>query len=169
MNAIRRDWVPLLCIAAASAWIAACDAPSHDAAAKNDAAPTEPLVTAPRSDPSTGLQIATTAGGISTHYTAQFDGETLVRIDERRDRANAPAAHGTYAFQGARLMRYEGTPLGGSGTLLLEFDLQGKVLTARHGDAPATDEQIGAIRTRAQLLRSHAQAQHASRTHSMQQ
>lgn len=169
MNATRRDWVPLLGIAAASLCIVACGAPSNETIAKNGAAPAQPLVIAPRSDQTTGVQIATTAGGISARYTPLFNGERLVRIEERRERANAPDALGTYAFQGARLMRYEGAPLGGSGTLLLEFDLQGKVLTARHGDAPAADEQIGAIRTRAQLLRSHAQAQHVSRTHSMQQ
>jgi hypothetical protein len=126
------------------------------------------LVTAPRADPPRSSQLTTGAGGLASRYTPHFNGEVLVRIDEQRESDRADSAFGTYAFQGARLMRYEGAPLEGEGTLLLEFDLQGQVISARHGDAVATDEQVSAIRTRAHLLRNHALAQHVSRTHPMQ-
>lgn len=62
-------------------------------------------------------------------------------------------------------MRYEGDALDGAGEVLLVFDLQGRVITARLDEAAASETQIGAIRTRAQLLRNHALAQHATRTH----
>ncbi len=128
-------------------------------------APTAPLVVAPpAADAEKSWQLTTNAGGITSRYTPRFRGESLVRIEEQRERG-AESVPGSYTFQGARLMRYEGAPLAGAGTLLLEFDLQGKVLTARHDDAAATQEQISAIRTRAQLLRNHALAQQVSRTH----
>ncbi len=89
----------------------------------------------------------------------------LVRMDEQRESEGGKPELGAYVFQGARLMRYEGDSLDGAGQLLLVFDLQGRVITARLAEAAASEEQIGAIRTRAQLLRNHALAQHASRMH----
>jgi hypothetical protein len=163
MNATRRDSVPLLFAATASLLIAACSDRSNESS--QDVTPAEPLVTAPREDTQQDLRISTNAGGIASRYAPQFEGSALVRIDEQRETEEGKAAPGAYVFQGARLMRYEGDALDGAGRLLLVFDLQGRVITARLGESAASDEQISAIRTRAQLLRNHALAQHASRTH----
>lgn len=167
MNAIAREWVPVLWLVTASLCIVACTERANEASESTTAAAPIPLVVAPPAEAevhATGPEVVTTAGGITARYTPEFDGEALVRIEERRDLGNASAT-GTYAFQGARLMRYEGAPLNGTGTLSLELDLQGKVIVARHDRAQASDDQISAIRTRAQLLRNHALAQRISRTH----
>ncbi len=145
-------------------WITACVDSAKESGGRPSEAPTAPLVAAPPADAETEWQLTTHAGGVASRYAPRFRGESLVRIEELRGRGTQ-AVQGAYAFQGARLMRYEGAPLDGAGSLLLEFDLQGKVVTARHDDAAATNEQISAIRTRAQLLRNHALAQQVSRTH----
>jgi hypothetical protein len=148
--------------------ILACSDRSSEAAKSPNAAPREPLVVAPPEEPQ-GQQIVTSAGGVAAQYTSQFDGQALVSIHEQRESERGSPSHGTYTFQGARLMRYEGAPVGGSGTLSLELDLQGGIISARYGDAQATDEQIIAVRTRAQLLRNHALAQRASHMHAISQ
>lgn len=159
MNAIHLGRVPLSLIIAAGLCIAACDKPPAESKAL--VGPAIPLVA--RADNKQG-SIPIDAGGIATRYTPEFAGDSLVRIEEERVGGKG---RGTYAFQGARLLRYEGAPVEGTGALLLEFDLQGKTLTARNGSASATEEEIDAIRARAQLLRNHALAQHAARTHPM--
>ncbi len=162
MNAIPRYQVPLLAtLLGVGISIGACNARSDkEPQAGTTNTPTIPLVTAADSQQRT---IEMDAGGIATRYTPVFTKDALVRIDEERARDQA---RGTYLFQGARLLRYEGRPIEGAGELLLEFDLQGKTLTARNGDAPAEAEDVSSIRARAQLLRNHALAQHASRMHS---
>ncbi len=143
--------------------MAACGERSNERS--QDTVPAEPLVTAPRADTPQDLRISTNAGGIASRYAPRFEGNALVRIDEQREGNDGTPALGAYVFQGARLMRYEGNALDGAGELLLVFDLQGRVITARLDEAAASEAQISAIRTRAQLLRNHALAQHATRTH----
>lgn len=130
-------------------------------------AASHPLVIAPTDLPRSRF-ITTSAGGISARYAAQYEGEALTEIFEEREAASTGTATATYLFQGARLMRYEGPPLEGEGSLVLEFDLQGKVLVARDGAHPASEEAVSAIRARAQLLRNHALASRATQTHAMQ-
>jgi hypothetical protein len=103
------------------------------------------------------------AGGVAAQYSAHFDAEKLVRIEEQRQQGGN-TFDGEYTFQGARLLRYRGAKLSQPATLDLEFDLQGSLQSGRGPDV--TDEEIAAIRNRAQLLRSHALAERASRAHS---
>jgi hypothetical protein len=103
------------------------------------------------------------AGGVTASYAAHFDSEKLVRIDEERRAQDAATFSGEYTYQGARLLQYRGAKLAAPAALDLEFDMQGKL---RSGQGPdVTDEDVAAIRNRAQLLRSHALAQRSSRGH----
>ncbi len=103
-------------------------------------------------------------GAMSAQYAAHFENEKLVRIDEERVLQAGPALGGEYTYQGARLLHYRGGKIAAPATLDLKFDLQGVLLSGRGADV--TDEDIAAIRNRAQLLRSHALAQRATRIHS---
>jgi hypothetical protein len=64
-------------------------------------------------------------------------------------------------------LEYDGAALKSAATLKLRFDVQGSVITASADGAAASAEEIAAIRSRAQLLRSHALAQQATRTHQL--
>jgi hypothetical protein len=103
------------------------------------------------------------AGGVPAAYAAHFDAEKLVRIDEERRPPNGAPLNGEYTYQGARLLSYRGAKMDAPGTLELQFDAQGTLQSGRRPDL--TEEDIAAIRNRAQLLRSHALAQRASRGH----
>jgi len=103
-------------------------------------------------------------GAMNAQYAAHFENEKLVRIDEQRVLQSGAALRGEYTYQGARLLHYRGGKIAGPATLDLKFDLQGVLLSGRGPDV--TDEDIAAIRNRAQLLRSHALAQRATRIHS---
>lgn len=111
------------------------------------------------------LVSAVAAGGIPATYRATFTDDQLRRIDETRTAGAATANENGYEFQGARLMSYTGAPLGGGGAIEIRFNLQGAVMVSRGASGEVTPEEIAAIRTRAQLLRSHALAQRATRTH----
>lgn len=168
MNAIHRYQVPLLALIASAMFVAGCESRSKQQQDLGDDVPPSPSIplAAVAAADSERKAIVTDAGGIAARYAPEFAANgALVRIDEER---TADRTRGSYLFQGARLLRYEGAPLNGSGTLLLELDLQGKTLTARYNDGPASEEQVSAIRARAQLLRNHALAQHAARSHSAQ-
>jgi hypothetical protein len=109
------------------------------------------------------------ASGVAAEYSAHFDGKSLVRIDERRQVQGSSALAGEYTFQGARLLRYRGARIAQPdapqpGMLDLQFDLQGVLQSGRVADV--TEEDVQTIRTRAQLLRSHALAQRSAREHS---
>ena len=104
------------------------------------------------------------AGGVAASYAAHFDAEKLVRIDEERRLASGAPLNGEYKYQGARLMTYRGAKIDELDTLELQFDAQGVLQSGHSPDV--TEEDIAAIRNRAQLLRSHALAQRASRSHS---
>lgn len=108
------------------------------------------------------LRAKLTAGGMRIEYAAQFDGDQLTRIVEHRH-AEAAVLEGDYELKGARLLHYRGTKLADSTALDLTFDMQGVL---QSGAGPhVSDEDIRAVQNRAQLLRSHALAQRASRMH----
>ena len=111
------------------------------------------------------MRVEVAAGGIPTTYQAYFREEQLRRISETRARADAQSAPGDYEFQGGRLLHYTGHALRSEAPLELKFDLQGKATLANAGDRSASLEEISEIRARAQLLRSHALAQRATRSH----
>lgn len=163
MKAVFRITVPLRHIVWMALCIGACSKPASEADLPESTVPPTPLVTAPAS--LAAHTHRTSAGGIAARYTPLFENETLVGIDEQRESDGRSAK---YVFNGARLVRYEGAPLDGEGWLVAEFDMQGKLISARIDGRDATEEQLSAIRTRAQLLRSHAMAQRASRTHALE-
>ncbi|HVF15564.1 MAG TPA: hypothetical protein VNA21_01595, partial [Steroidobacteraceae bacterium] len=104
------------------------------------------------------------ASGVAAEYAARFDSEKLVSITEERQPQTGSTLTGQYTYQGARLLRYQGAKVTEPAQLDLQFDLQGGLQSGR--GANIDDEEIAAIRNRAQLLRSHALAQRATRHHS---
>jgi hypothetical protein len=121
----------------------------------------------PRSTSEDTLSAQLTAAGVPTMYRASFKDGQLALIVETRS-AVSSAAKGEYEFESGRLLRYSGQALQGAPQLELAFDLQGRVTRARSDDREARADEISAIRSRAQLLRSHALAQRATRLHTMQ-
>jgi hypothetical protein len=108
------------------------------------------------------LRAKLNAAGMPTEYAAHFAAERIERIVEHRQHGNATVA-AEYTFAGARLIEYRGPKLQSSERLELQFDTQGALVSGR---APnVSDEDIAAIRDRAQLLRSHATAQRATKAH----
>lgn len=103
-------------------------------------------------------------GDGSTRYQAHFSQTQLLRIDESRTRGAGTQA-GSYEFYGARLVKYDGAGLTSDAQVQLEMDPQGRVAKALAGGQSASAEEITAIRERAQLLRSHALTQRATRSH----
>lgn len=110
------------------------------------------------------LSAAVAAGGIPTQYIAHFEQDKLTRIEETRQ---ADRQRGTYEFYGARLMNYSGAALNSGAPLSIQFSLQGAVESAQSNGTTASDTDVSAIRSRGQLLRSHALAQRATRAHSV--
>jgi hypothetical protein len=137
---------------------AAPPAPAAEMAAAIEASPAQ-------NDPNT-TRAKLDALGIPTHYAARFDGNTLMSIEEQRQPPGGTAVDGEYFFEGARLIRYRGAKVSQPGQLDLAFDMQGSL---QSGAGPGvTQDEVVAIRDRAQLLRSHAMAQRSSRGHSRQ-
>ncbi|HEY4367096.1 MAG TPA: hypothetical protein VGN07_07640 [Steroidobacteraceae bacterium] len=101
---------------------------------------------------------------MATTYEARFENGQLQHIAESR-KSPIPAGSGDYDFYGARLMRYRGTALQSGANVELQFDMQGGLTDSRSSDGKVSDEEISAIRTRAQVLRSHAAARHAVQGH----
>jgi hypothetical protein len=110
----------------------------------------------------TTLTAKLAAAGIPTKYTAHFEADKLVRIDETRQ---LDQRRGSYQFYGARLVKYSGAAVGSPQTLELEFDLQGALKSEQANSGTAAATELSAIRERAQLLRSHALAQRSTRAH----
>lgn len=117
----------------------------------------------------TPLESQLVSGGIAATYTAYLDGSQLRVLREQRPALRQSAE---YRFQGARLLHYRGHALPRDGAALgaveLEFDLAGRQVAARKlqpSPANIDDAIIASIRTRADVLRSHALARHASRSH----
>lgn len=151
----------LMCVALC---IAGCSDKREPApqAAPQAAAIAEPPT---QNDPNT-RRAQLNALGIPTQYTAHFDDTKLLSIDEQRQPPGGAALTGEYSFEGARLMRYRGAKVAAPADLDLRFDMQGALESGGGPDVTADD--VFAIRDRAQLLRSHAIAQRASRGHSGQ-
>lgn len=149
-----------IAIVAASLLAAACS--------KEKPAPTPsiPLVEQRAADPAPAttdeFRSSFAPRGIAASYRATFSEGQIQSLEETRE---ANSRTGTYEFRGARLMKYRGAALNSTDDIELEFDLQGKVLTARAGDKEVSAEEISVIRDRAQSLRSHAVSQHAVRGH----
>lgn len=102
------------------------------------------------------------AGGQRTQYRAYFEGPQLTEIKESSGSPNDAVSE--YHYHGARLLRYlQAAPA--AETTLIELDEQGRVQRAVAGSRELAATEIDAIRTHAQLLRSHALAQQASRMH----
>ena len=149
-----------------AAWVLALAAAS--AACSKQPAQETPLVIAPAQvtpqplppPASSSMTGSIDAAGIPAEYEARFEGNQLQRIVETRASGTAQ-----YEFKGARLLHYSGTALHTRETVDLRMDVNGKVLSATSGAQPMQQEQISEISSRAQLLRSHALAQSASRSH----
>jgi hypothetical protein len=124
-----------------------------------------PLITAPPQAAETPTAVQIQAGGMAAQYVPYFTGEELRKITERREGAAKPSE---YHFQGARLLRYRGVSLQSETPIELEFDLKGSLVKSRGADAPVADEEVAAVRNRAQILRSHALAQRATHSHTNQ-
>jgi hypothetical protein len=135
-------------------------------------APAEPLVSpsaaTPKPTTNDTFTSSVDAAGIPATYQASFAGAQLERIDETRGKHSASASHNTYEFLGARLMKYTGASLSDDASIELEFSPQGAVTVARSQSREVTAEEIGAIRSRAQLLRSLALAERSTRAHRTQ-
>jgi hypothetical protein len=163
MNAIRETSVPSLAVLAILVALSGCSKRDHDRSDQQVSA--APLVmAAPAEEPTTNA-IATDAGGIPTTYMPYFEGGSLLRITEARGSSAQHAGPAEYHYHGARLVRYTGAALQGEGSLHLEFDLQGTLISARKPEGPVAEDEVAAVRRRAQLLRSHALAQRATRMH----
>ncbi|MGH8188401.1 MAG: hypothetical protein ACREUC_17715 [Steroidobacteraceae bacterium] len=149
--------------------VAACSRDRSPNDETQNVAPARPMVELPPPTPSAQaedvLVSEVAAGGIPATYRAAFTGNQLRRIDETRTSSAPTPNESSYEFQGARLMSYAGAPLGGAGAIEIRFNLQGAVTMSRAASGEVAPEEIAAIRTRAQLLRSHALAQRATRTH----
>lgn len=128
--------------------------------------PSTPLVEQhaadPAQQPTEEFRSSFAPGGIEANYRATFAEGHIQSLEETR---KVTSQTGSYEFKGARLLKYNGAALDSNDTLELEFDLEGKVLVAKAGDQAASQEQIIAIRDRAQSLRSHAVAQHDVKGH----
>ncbi|MET0656617.1 MAG: hypothetical protein ABW110_00465 [Steroidobacteraceae bacterium] len=119
-------------------------------------------VVAPDSERRPTLTTHIAAGGKRTQYSAYFDGQQLTEIKERADPASGAISE--YHYRGARLLKYTHAEPTREATLI-ELDDQGRVQRAVAGTRALAVAEIDAIRTHAQLLRSHALAQQASRMH----
>lgn len=153
-------WSRWIWIVVAAASLASCSkAPAPGERSESEAARSIAALPAESADV---LRAKLTAGDIPTEYAAHFAANQLTRIIEHR-RVGDALLDGDYEFKGARLLHYRGTKLTDAGALELHFDMQG-VLQAGAA-AGVSDEDVRAVRDRAQLLRSHALARRASRMH----
>jgi hypothetical protein len=127
-------------------------------------APLTPAIKRPNDTAASGRTLGghINAAGIEATYEATFEAEERMRIAERR----ADSRTGDYELRGARLLSYAGNGLSSADTIELRFSLQGVLEHAGSGSGAAvSQEEISAIRERAQLLRSHALAQKTTKDH----
>jgi hypothetical protein len=158
MNAIFESRVPLAWVMLVS--VVGC---SEEASERpRQSADNPPLVTAPA--PAEQAPIHTEAGGVPATYIPYYENGSLLRIAEER-RPSGESQPGQYEFHGARLTRYSGASLKGQGPVELEFNLQGALIASRGASGSVSDDEVAAVRSRANLLRSHALAQKTTRTH----
>jgi hypothetical protein len=128
------------------------------------ATPSEPATSSLAPADANIIRAKLNASGVAAEYSANFESEKLVRIDEERQPQPGSTLTGQYTYQGARLLRYQGAKVTQPAQLDLQFDLQGALQSGQGTDI--SNEEVAAIRDRAQLLRSHALAQRTSRSHS---
>lgn len=113
------------------------------------------------------LEATLGTGAASATYVASFDAGKLQSIAEARTPPAAAARRGNYVFYGgARLTQYSGAALLSDATVDLRFDMQGALICASGSAGRPGDDEVSAIRNRAQLLRSHALARKSTRDHS---
>jgi DNA-binding transcriptional regulator YdaS (Cro superfamily) len=156
----------LACLAVILLAIAACSRDQNSSGDPQSAAPLVELQSpAPGARTADVLVSEITAGGIRATYRATFADDQLRRIGETRAVNASDQTESVYEFQGARLLSYLGAQLNGAGSIEIRFNLQGAVTMSRAAGGEVTPQEIAAIRTRAQLLRSHALAQRATRAH----
>jgi hypothetical protein len=146
--------------------IDACSKPSENASGDSSTAPPAPLVEQAGSSAGTDeLTSSLNAGAFPTTYRATFSDGAPQRIVETRQRTGEAKEQGEYEFYGARLLRYKGAGLTQAEAIELEFNLQGVLTRSESPSGTVAETEIAAVRTRAQLLRSHALAQHAVQGH----
>lgn len=146
---------------AALAAIATLSACSERPAPQPETSSSQPAAElAPDQDESQEIVTAeAVAAGVPTTYRAYFKDGQLQHILETRK----PDASAKYVFYGARLTQYTGTALGSARNLDVKFDMQGAPLAS--GTANPDADELAAIRNRAQLLRSLAQARRSAQMH----
>jgi hypothetical protein len=133
---------------------------------KRPTANTEPLVTAPAAtDDASTIRASIALNGMQAKYIAHLKNARIASIDEERSTQEGRSAHGTYSFYEARLVKYSGEGFKSLGHEQVEFDLRGAVKQAQSDGGTPSTEEIGAIRNRAELLRSHALTQQAVQAH----
>jgi putative lipoprotein len=123
----------------------------------------------------TSLDGTLVAGNVTARYSANFENDRLVSIQEDRDLGAMGKASADYQFKEGRLLRYvelgSKPQAGGSQKTELDFafDDTGELLAARKtlNDASSKPDkaEIDAARNRAELLRNHALALKSSREH----
>ena len=172
MNANYKTWVPRLSTIVLGVLLAAlvgCTQDEPHAPTETASAPAEPLVMASSPDQtkvqSPQQKFEIDAGNSKSVYAPEFLSGQLIGITEERTSTRG-RARARYDFQGARLLRYSGSAFETEGQLEVEFNLQGAVVSANLGSQPASEQEVARAREHAQLLRSHALAQQATRTHS---
>ncbi|HEX7116909.1 MAG TPA: hypothetical protein VF193_17415 [Steroidobacter sp.] len=144
----------------------ACSKPPEEASGDSSTAPPAPAVDqAGASAEADELTSTLNAGAFPTTYRATFSSGAPQRIVETRQRTGAEKEQGEYEFYGARLLRYKGAGLTQPEAIELEFDLQGVLTRSESPSGTVPETEVAAVRTRAQLLRSHALAQHAVQGH----
>lgn len=164
---VATPFVRALLALIAAITLSSCSERSSPAPAAQANAATE-AATAPdlAADPQDTVKASAAPGGVPTAYVAYFDAGQLKRITETRKPEGADTANGEYVFYGARLTQYRGASLNSGASIELNFDMQGALTSANTsaGD-PLGDEEVGAIRNRAQLLRSAALARRSTQSH----
>jgi len=103
--------------------------------------------------------------GMQAKYTAHLKNARIASIDEVRSMQEGRTARGTYSFYEARLVKYSGDGFTSSAHEEVEFDLHGAIQHAQSDAGTPSTEEIGAIRNRAELLRSHVLTQQAVQAH----
>jgi hypothetical protein len=127
-------------------------------------APLTPAITQPNDATVNAPKLSgrISAAGIEATYEAKFEEQERLLISEQR----ADSRRGEYELRGARLLHYSGSGLSSADAIELRFSLQGVLELAKSGNGgTVSQEEISAIRERAQLLRSHALAQKTTRDH----
>lgn len=169
MSAQRHHRIALILALAAS--LAGCSDRKPPAAPTPAAKPFTPVEHEPtmeeKAQQQDKVEAALASGTTPTTYVASFETGKLQSIAETRTVPATAVRRGNYVFYGgARLTEYSGAALLSDATVDLRFDLQGAVTSASGSAGKPSDDEISAIRNRAQLLRSHALARKSTRDHS---